>query len=357
MYNNRLTQLRERLCQNRLDGILITNLANVQYLTGFTGSSGTLVITLKEGFFIVDGRYLEQTELEVSEGFDVIKQSGTIGSTISKILKDKGTKRIGFETDLSFEQYKAISKALRFLKLHPTRKLISSLRMIKDKEEIRMIKKACVICEKAWRKITDFLKPGIKERDVAIELEYLIRKLGSGTGPFDIIVASGKRSSLPHGNATGKDLEPGDLVVIDWGVKSNGYTADLTRTIAVGKISSDKKGVYSIVREAQEKALEGLKEGVEAKSVDKRVRDYIKTKGYEKFFVHNTGHGIGREVHEQPIISKRSKTVLKEGMVFTIEPGIYIPRKFGVRIEDVVLLRKDGHEILSDGIPRELIVI
>ena len=234
--------------------------------------------------------------------------------------------------------------------------MIEKLRMIKTDDEIRTIRRAAEIADEAFSHILTFIKPGVTELEVSNELEFFMRRLGASESSFDTIVASGKRSALPHGVATGKTIENGDMVTLDFGALYDGYVSDITRTVAVGEPTEELKKIYHIVLEAQMRACSALKPGMTGKEADAVARDYIKDHGYGEAFGHSTGHGIGLEVHEGPGLSFRSDTVLKPGMVVTVEPGIYVPGLGGVRIEDDVLITEDGCELLTSS-PKELIIL
>lgn len=354
---NRIEKLQKRLLKKKLDGLLVSNITNVQYLTGFTGSSADLLITLNNLYFITDSRYIEQAQKEVSKEIEIIKEEKGLVKILTKILKKSGIKKLGLETDyLTYDQYQEFSKELLFVELIPTNKLISELRLIKDNDEIDKIKSACQIAEDAFELLLPFIKDGMTEYDLVVELEYLIKKKG-GEVAFDTIVVSGQRSSLPHGKPSNKKLERGDFVVFDFGAKYKGYNCDLTRTLVLGKPTYKQKLVYTTVNRAKLKVLENLKAGIKFAKLDKIAREEIGKSGLKRFFRHNLGHGIGLEVHEMPHISSLNRGIVKSGMVITIEPGVYIPSFGGVRIEDTILITNDGYSILSNKVSKELVVL
>lgn len=350
VYSLRMNKIQELLSRKRLDSLLVTNLFNVQYLTGFTGSSCDLLLSHNQTYFITDSRYWEQAEKELNKGVKIIKEKKGLLKALKSILsKEKIIKRLAVEADhLTYNQYHKLSNALEKIELVPSSDIVSKLRQIKDENEINLIKQACQIAQEAFQELLPQIKPGVKERDLAIELEYLIKKNGAESA-FEIIVASGSRSSLPHGRATNKEIETGDLVLIDWGARYKGYNCDLTRTIIVGQQPTEKQElIYRTVKDAQQEAILYLKPGIKTSEVDKKARHIMAKQGLDKYFGHSLGHGVGREVHEAPAISSRLKGVsLKSSMVVTVEPGIYLPGFGGVRIEDTVVIRPEGAAILT----------
>ena len=252
--------------------------------------------------------------------------------------------RILFEESLSYARYLSFINAINASFVSTN---IDHLRMIKDEEEIRNIKKATNIASKCYNHILDFVKPGMKEITVSNEMIRYMKEEGASKEAFDFIVASGKRGAMPHGTASNKTIKEGEFVTLDYGCVYNGYCSDITRSFMVGEASKEMKKIYNIVKKAQMLAVKAVKAGVRASDIDKVARDYITSKGYGKYFSHSTGHGVGIEVHDPIAISKNSDLVLEENMVITIEPGIYIPSLGGIRIEDDVLVNKDGCEILT----------
>ena len=338
-----------------IDGFLVTNPYSRRYMTGFTGTAGTAVISRDDAVFITDFRYTEQAAEQIS-GFRIVKQSGLMKDAVAEQVTAMGIKKIGFEQDtLPYAEYDRYRKATE-AEWIPVSGVIEKLRMVKTDEELRTIRKAADIADKAFSHILTFIKPGVTELEVSNELEFFMRRLGAAESSFDTIVASGKRSALPHGVATDKTIENGDMVTLDFGALYDGYVSDITRTVAVGEPSEELKKIYHIVLEAQQRACSALKPGMTGKEADAVARDYIKEHGYGEAFGHSTGHGIGLEVHEGPGLSFRSDTVLEPGMVVTVEPGIYVPGLGGVRIEDDVLITEDGCELLTSS-PKQLIIL
>ncbi|MCX7794504.1 MAG: Xaa-Pro peptidase family protein [Thermodesulfovibrionales bacterium] len=332
------------------DGIVLTDLKNIRYFTGFTGSSALCFYTKKEAFFITDFRYKEQSENEI-KGWEIIIEKKKFNA-LKKLIKKLKLKKIAFESTISFEHLEILKKFK--VKLSPIKKEILKLREIKTAGEIERIKKAIKLAEDGFLKIKEMIRPGVMERDIAVELEYRMKKLGSGRLPFEVIVASGENSALPHARSSMRKLQPNDIVLIDWGAEAEGYYSDMTRTFLIkGNNSEEKRKIYRIVKEAQERAIRTIRPGVTTREIDRAARQYIEGKGYGKSFGHSTGHGVGLDIHELPTISISGKERLKPGMVFTVEPGIYLSGMGGVRIEDMVLVTDRGVEVLTN-LPKEL---
>lgn len=333
------------------DGFLVTDISNVRYLTGFTGSSAFLLITSTKNIFITDFRYKEQAEVEVKEWDINIEKTRSL-EAISRLLRKLGIKRLGFETSVSYSVFSTLSK--RKIILRPSENIIEKLRAVKEAKEIKLIKEAITRAESAFIEVKPYIRRDIKENKIALMLEERLKKKGCKRIPFDIIVASGKNSSMPHARPSEKKLNAGDLVVIDWGGEAEGYFSDMTRTLLIkGEGISKKKDIYKTVLEANRKAISAVSPGIDGRQVDNSARDIIKKAGYSEFFGHGTGHGIGLQVHELPNITWNKKEIIKENMVFTIEPGIYVPGVGGVRIEDMVRVKTKGAEVLT-GLPKNL---
>ncbi|MBF8982648.1 aminopeptidase P family protein [Lutibacter sp. B2] len=348
----RISKFKEILKEKKLDGGIIYKPENRRYMSGFTGSSGYVLITADKTFFITDFRYIEQSKSECKE-YEIIEHNDK--HTIYSILNDLNLNSLGFEEDfVTYNQYKEFKEKLNKTKLIPLDGAISSLRIIKYEDEVASIEKAASIADDAFKHICGYIKPGITEKEVAIELEFYMKRKGASATSFDTIVASGVRSSLPHGIASDKVIQNGDFITMDFGCIYNGYCSDMTRTVVLGKASDKQKEIYNIVLEAQTKALEAIKPERDCVEIDKVARDIIKSKGFGEYFGHGLGHGVGLEVHENPRLSPTSKDLLKPGMVVTDEPGIYIPDFGGVRIEDLVLVTQTNHKVLSKS-PKELI--
>ncbi|WP_280768401.1 Xaa-Pro peptidase family protein [Salipaludibacillus daqingensis] len=343
---NHLTSLREQFKKNEIDGILITSNYNRRYLTGFTGTAGVALLSNKEAKFITDFRYVEQAESQI-EGFQIVEHKGPIHDEVAKQVKEMGIQRLGFEQDhVTYKQFDTYKKSLN-ASFIPVSGLVEKLRLYKSPEELKVIQEAVDIADAAFTHIQSFIKPGVKEIDVSNELEFFMRKQGAVSSSFDIIVASGYRSALPHGVASDKVIEEGELVTLDFGAYYKGYCSDITRTVAVGEPTDELKKIYNTVLEAQLKGVEGIKPGMTGKEADALTRDYISEQGYGQYFGHSTGHGMGLEVHEGPGLSHKTDQKLEPGMVVTVEPGIYVAGIGGTRIEDDIVITEDGNKILS----------
>lgn len=355
MLNQRNAVLKKTLPESGVDGILITDINNIQYLSGFTGSSSCLIFTKNSSIFVTDFRYKEQAEREI-KGFKIRIESKDRVDLIKKIVEEYKIRKLGFEDhSLNFQTYKRL-KGKR-IKLKALTDMVESLRLIKSKEEIANIKRAVKRAENAFRRLRPFIKVGITEQKLAIRLEGLLKEEGCKKIPFGVIIASGSMSALPHAKPTNRQIKKGDFVLFDWGGEYEGYYSDMTRMIAVkGRHLTKQLEIYSIVYDAQRRAVEAVMAGVGVKTIDSAARDLIKQKGYGDYFGHGTGHGVGLAVHERPVISGQGRDIIEAGMVFTIEPGIYLPGIGGVRIEDMVCVRHNSAEVLTT-LPRTLKVI
>jgi Xaa-Pro aminopeptidase len=355
-YETRQKISRKILDSSHIDGIFFSSLENIRYLCGFTGSDGAFVLTQKESFFLTDSRYWTQADEEV-KGSQIIHYKKKMEGIFS-LLFDLKLRKIAFESaSLPFSAYQFLIERLGDeAKLFPLQDELKNFRAVKDAHELTLIRKAIDISSNAFFQITEILKEGVVEREVALEMESFMKRSGADVIGFDIIIASGKRSALPHGKASGKRIEKGDFILIDFGSGFQGYHSDQTRTVVCGNPSSEQRKIYQIVKEAHDKAMEKVRPGIPIDVVDGAARDHIQNQGYGEYFGHGTGHGIGLAVHEDPVVNGENKALLQEGMVFTIEPGIYIPDRGGVRIEDMVLVTSHGAEVLTY-LPGEVRVI
>lgn len=352
-YLSRQALLKDYIKRKKIDAFLVSEINNIRYLTGFTGSFALLLISEKENIFITDFRYKEQAEKEVF-GWDFYIEKGGMTKAVKNISHKLGIKMLGFEFSVSFEFYKRLSEKIT---LKGYKGLIENLRKIKDIEEINLIKEAVRRAEKAFMDVKPYIREGTKEINLSRRLEEKLKKGGCRRIPFDVIIASGRNSAMPHARPTEKKLKKGDLVIIDWGGEAGGYFSDMTRTLLInGKNTGKKREIYTIVLKANKKAIEQIYPGVKSSEVDGYAREIINKAGYGRFFGHGTGHGIGLQVHELPRITRNANEIIKPNMVFTIEPGIYLPDTGGIRIEDMILVRSDGVEILTT-LPRELEII
>jgi len=356
LFEDRSEKVRERMLALQLDAFLTLNYENIRYLTGFSGSASAILITKNESFFLTDFRYRTHAEAEV-KGFE-IKEYKRQKKGIIDHINYLSLNRVGFEAPhISYSFFDDLKNGLNVTELIPCVNIIENIRMIKDASEIEYIKKAVQIIEKVFLKICDIIKGGFKEQDIAVEIGYQLRKAGSEGEPFDVIVASGERSALPHGVAGDKVISDGDLIILDFGAKYMGYNSDMTRTFVVGESYSRQEDIYRLVTLAQTRAIESIRPGILAKEIDAIARDIISEAGYGENFGHGTGHGVGLAIHESPKIAWEEDIIIEEGMVFTVEPGIYIPGWGGVRIEDMIIVTSDGCEVLTSAISKDLYLI
>lgn len=352
----RLVKLREKFKENDIDGILVTSNYNRRYITGFTGTAGVALITEKEAKFITDFRYVDQAS-EQAVNFDIVQHKASLIEEIANQVNELGIQKLGFEKlSVTFSQYEEYKANFTNTNLVPISGLIENLRLIKDEHEIKILKEAAKIADAAFEHIITYIKPGLTELEVSNELEFFMRKHGAASSSFDIIVASGIRSALPHGVASNKVIKKGELVTLDFGAYYKGYCSDITRTVAIGKPTNELEKIYQTVLEAQLRGMKGIKPGMTGKEADALTRDYITEQGYGEYFGHSTGHGLGMEVHEGPGLSMKSNTILLPGMVVTVEPGIYISGVGGTRIEDDTVITENGNETLTYS-TKELLII
>lgn len=354
MIEKRLEKFLAKFESLGIDGAFIFKDDNRNYLSGFTGDDSFLFITKEKSYFITDSRYTEQAQNEVV-GFEVVEYKPPIHDFVASLVEKHNIKRLGVEEDkLSFSDYIVFKEKLNGVELVQLEQTIEKIRMIKDAEEIKLIETAASIADKAFEHILGFIKAGMTEIEVALELEFFMKKLGASALSFPTIVASGNRSSLPHGTASEKVINEGDFITLDFGCVYKGYCSDMTRTIVLGKANEKQKEIYNAVLDANEAALKAVKPGISCAALDKIARDIIVERGYGERFGHGLGHGVGREVHELPYVNARSKFDLEPGMIITDEPGIYISGFGGVRIEELVLVTEDGYRVLSKS-PKHLI--
>lgn len=351
----KLEKLRSSFEKLGIDGILIASTYNRRYIANFTGSAGVVLISGEKALFITDFRYVEQATKQC-QGFEIVQHTGTIVEEVAAQAKNLGIEKLGFEQEhLTFSAFRSYEKAVE-AELVPVSGVVEKLRLIKTSSEIKILKEAADIADAAFKHILDFIAPGKTELEISNELEFFMRNAGATSSSFDIIVASGYRSALPHGVASDKLIETGDFVTLDFGAYYKGFVSDITRTVAVGEPNAKLKEIYDIVLEAQLRGMAGIKPGLTGKEADALTRDYISEKGYGEYFGHSTGHGIGLEVHEGPALSSKSDIVLETGMIVTVEPGIYIPGLGGVRIEDDTMITETHNETLTHS-TKELIIL
>ena len=348
---NRLSRLREKLAQQEIDAIFVSQPDNRGYLSGFDGSAGYLLITEKDAIIATDFRYIEQVRQQ-SPDYRVFQISGDMANWLPELITGLGGRKLGFELQhMSLAMYRQIGAIIKKRepspRLVPLEGLVESLRAIKEAEEIEVIAQAADISDRAFLHIEKIIKAGMSEREIAWEVEKFMREHGSQAVPFDVIVASGPNAALPHARPTERIIQKGEPVLMDIGARVNGYASDLTRTICLGEPDDNFKKIYDIVLGAQLAALELIKEGMTGEQADNLARTIIAETGYAEAFGHALGHGIGLVAHESPRLGPGSNEKLISGMVFTIEPGIYLPGWGGVRIEDLVVLEQGELRVLS----------
>ncbi len=344
----RVERARKAIAEAGLDVILITDRINIGWISGFTGSNAFIIVTETDTVFATDSRYTVQAATQCP-GWTLVTLGTSAPDEIVGLLGNIKAARIGFEAStLSFALHAIYSSKLPpNVAFVPTEGLIDSLRMVKDDSEIAAIREACDIADRAFTHIRGYIEPGKTERSVMLELEWYIRRECGAEIAFDTIVASGWRSALPHGIASEKVIENGEFVTIDFGARYRGYCSDMTRTVIVGEPDDKQTEVYNVVLSALDAAIAAVKPGVAGVDIDSVARQIIKDAGYGDYFGHGLGHSLGRAVHDGPGFSPRSNMVLEEGMVITVEPGIYIPEWGGVRIEHDILVTATGADILN----------
>lgn len=347
----RVAALRRLMKERNVEALLVTQRENVRYLTGFTGSSGSVVVTSGKPVLVTDFRYQIQAA-EEAPGVKVLVQKKDHGSAVKEAARSLGVDTLWFdEASLTVERVKAFRK--QGLRLKGIKDPVAEIRKRKDAAELAKIRVAIRRAEDSFRALKRFIRPGASERELGFKLEMLIREQGARRTAFDIIVASGKNGAMPHASVTDRRLREGDLVTFDFGAEADGYFCDITRTVCVGRPTPRQRLVHAIVLRAQDQAINAVKPGMRCTELDRHARAAIAQAGHGKHFGHATGHGIGLMVHEGPSLSALSKEVVSEGMVFTVEPGIYIAGWGGIRIEDMVLVTADGHRVMTS-LPREL---
>ena len=351
---SRLTKLREKMQLESLDAFIIASTENRRYLSGFTGTSAMLVVLLNKAYLLTDFRYIEQATTQATE-FEIVDSGSDFFQSVKDLAQD--AKRIGFEEDYTtYDMYLKLKEALSKGELVEQAKVLTGLRSIKDSKELDKLRQAVRIADEAFTHIIKFVKPGMTEEEVSLELEFNMRKAGASGGSFDFIVASGWRSAMPHGVASSKTLQRGEIVTLDFGAVYQGYCSDITRTFALGEADDKQREIYEIVLKAQLAGIAAIKPGLKGKEVDAVSRKIIDDAGYSKNFGHGLGHAVGLAIHESPRLSLREEQVIEPGMVLTVEPGIYLPDWGGVRIEDMIVVTENGCEVLTQA-PKEFIII
>jgi len=362
---DRLARLREILGQKRMGGFLISNPSNLFYLSGFRAEGSFALVTQRKARIFVPELLYEQAKQAVRD-FEVIGFRNRLLQSLGKFLTGEKIRRLGLEAGgISIKRYKEMEKVLRGATLVPLDDLVEEMRVVKTEEEVSLIRKSARICVAAFRFIKKRIRIGMKERVIACQLEYFMKKRGAEKPSFEIIVASGENTAYPHYRTGERRIGSGDSLLIDMGCVYKGYCSDLTRPLFLNIITNNKreglrgalafefkgkyKKIYQVVREAQRAAIEKIRPGVRCCSIDFAARKVIARAGLGDYFIHRTGHGVGLDVHELPWVDENSKQVLRAGMVLTVEPGVYIPGFGGMRIEDMVLVTKKGSEVLTEG--------
>ena len=354
-----LQEIKKKIEKLNIDAILLTGLENpvaaknLKYATGYTGSYGFALIGKNFEYFITDFRYRDQAQIEAKD-YIFVEIEGTFISTIQSLVEKENIQTLGFDKKIRFEEYELYQK-LPVL-LVPLTNFIESLRVHKQDYEIELLKKACEITDQALTEVLPFVKAGVTEREIEVKLKNKMIELGADTTWDRFIVASGPRGAMPHGMASDKVIEEGEMITFDLGCFYKGYSSDLTRTVSLGEPSEEMRKIYDIVYEAQRRQVEAAKAGITGRELDAVGRDYITEKGYGDYFQHGTGHGLGLDVHESPRVNQLNTNPLELNACVTIEPGIYISKLGGVRIEDDVILKEDGCIVLNT-FPKELIIL
>lgn len=345
MIEKRLIRLRAFLRERSVKGILLRKPENLRYFSGFTGGEGALVVTADTAVLWTDSRYTEQAAGESGAWYAVKNHEGSLAAAVAETIRTAHVAILAYETDfLTHSFYEAVNE-LGELTWEGVDTAL--LRAVKESHELTATRKACTIADKAFAELLPYIKAGVTEKALAAELESRMLLLGSEGKSFVTIVASGRRSALPHGAASPKVIENGDFVTFDFGAVWDGYHSDMTRTVVVGRASEEQRAFYETVLTAQEIGVAAVRAGAVCRDVDAAVRQYFEERGVAAYFTHSLGHGTGLEVHEQPVLSPRSQGTLEENMIVTVEPGLYIEGKYGVRIEDSVVVTAQGCEIVT----------
>ncbi|MFZ3590434.1 M24 family metallopeptidase [Bacillus sp. DJP31] len=343
MQVKRIEKLRSKLLEADLDAVLVTSQENRYYFSNFRGSSGVLLITKEDSFLLTDSRYTLIARGEAPL-YEVIDHNRELLSNVTTLTEKYGVKNLGIEFEsMPAEEFLDLRNAIPTVQLLKADPIFYDIRMIKDEQEIEYLREAVSYCDGAFEHILSFIRPGMTELEVGFELEMFMRKAGAEGIKANHVIASGERSSLPHGQATGRVIQAGDFVKMDIGARVKGYYSDFTRTVVLGEPTSKQLEIYEVVKKAQEAALEAIGPGKVCSELDEMVRSIIRDAGYGENFTHSLGHSIGLAVHEKPVMRQTDNTVLQPGMVITVEPGIYIPGFGGVRIEDFVVITEDGY--------------
>ncbi len=359
LFCKRINKLK-KILKASSQAVLLTNEVNIGYFCGFFHSEGVMLVTQEQSYLLVDFRYIEAAQKKAS-GCDVICFNRLFDELIG-FFENNGITNVYFEaSNITLSRFSAfknafVKKNIECISTSELDKHINNIRIIKDKTEFDKILKAQQIAEKAYNEVLNYIKPETSEKEISARLEYLMKMYGAEDKSFDLITITGKKTSLPHGVPTDEKIKSGDFFTLDFGAVYDGYHSDTTRTVAMGYATDEMNEIYNIVLKAQLSALDKIKAGVLCSEVDKTARDIITEHGFGEYFGHSTGHGVGLQIHEAPTVSVRSDTVLDIGMVITDEPGIYLPDKFGVRIEDMVYVTDEGYTNFVS-LPKELIIL
>jgi Xaa-Pro aminopeptidase len=354
---NNFEKIRQMLDKKGLDAVLVTSEANRKYATGFHSTAGMALITKNQTYFYIDSRYIEAARKSIEGAvIEMTDLSISYYDKVNAVIKNEGIKILGVEDGgMSHSDYIQTQNKLK-IELASAQALFTELRMVKNAEEIEKLTRAQRIAEKAYEQVLGIIRPGLTEKDIASELIYRMLKAGAEGLSFDPIVVSGAKSSLPHGVPGDKAIQRGDFLTMDFGCRYDGYCSDMTRTVAVGGATDEMRLVYETVLKAQKTAISNAKAGITGAEVDKFARDIITEAGYGQYFGHGFGHGVGLDVHEAPTANPSGNTAMPIGSVISAEPGIYLPQRFGVRIEDVIVLTGEGNTDITLA-PKELLII
>ncbi len=348
-HKDRIKRLQQALVVHKLDSLLVTHAPNVRYLCGFTGSAGALLISSHKSIFFTDGRYIAQAKDEVQGARVVIANKPPLAAAAESLAKSRGPTTLGIEGDhLTVAERARLSRFLpKGFRLKSAPALVERERLVKDNDEIELVRSAVLLGSGLFDVALKSIRPGVREIEVAAEMEYAARRAGADAMSFETIIASGERSSLPHGRASEAKIPASGFVVCDFGVILTGYCSDMTRTVYVGRPSEEARRLYDAVKSAQQAAVGAVQSGISVGEVDEAARKVLQKEGLGRYFTHSTGHGVGLEIHEAPRVAAGQKDLLQPGMVITIEPGAYIPGRWGVRIEDMVVVTETGCEVLT----------
>lgn len=346
-FAGRQHRAREQMVKHGIDALLVTHLPNVRYLCGFTGSAGILLLFGRRSIFLTDGRYREQAASEVVGARVVVPKGSALAAAAAQISRDV-PRAVGIDADhMTVATQSTLRKMTRGAKLKSASGIVEKLRIVKDADEIAKLREAVALGSSLLEPALRSIRSGVTETSVAAEIEYAARSAGAEGMSFETIVAAGKRSALPHGVASQQSIPAKGFVVLDFGVILAGYCSDMTRTVYIGKVGSEDRRIYEAVLQAQLAAIAAVAPRVEVGNVDHAARSTLRKAKLDKYFTHSTGHGVGLEIHEVPRVARGQKEVLQPGMVITVEPGVYVPGRGGVRIEDMVVVTDHGCEVLT----------